>query len=65
MREYSGEPRKVSQSLKLTEVAAISTSTCWAVGDGLGTFSIRNTSAGQYRSYTTAFIRVPLALRWK
>jgi hypothetical protein len=59
MREYSGEPRRVSQSLRLTEVAAILTSTCRPAGDGLGRFSIRNTSGGPYRSYTTALIRKP------
>src|SRR6185369_3921009 len=63
MREYRGEPRRVSQSLRLTEVAAILTSTCPAVGDGLGSCSIRNTPGGPYRSYTTALIRVPLILR--
>jgi hypothetical protein len=40
------------------------TSTCPAVGDGLGTCSIRNTPGCPYRSYTTALIPVPLILRW-
>ncbi|WP_260710634.1 hypothetical protein [Dactylosporangium aurantiacum] len=46
MREYSGVPRKVSQSLRLTDVAAILTRTCPAAGAGTATLSIRSTSGG-------------------
>ena len=50
MRAYSGEPRRHSQSLRLTDVAATLTSTCPAAGDGTGTSSTRSTSGGPYRS---------------
>src|SRR5918997_3114217 len=58
MREYSGEPRRVSQSLRLTDVAATWTSTWPAAGDGTGTSSTRRTSGDPYRSWTTALICV-------
>ena len=60
MRAYSGEPRRHSQSLRFTDVAATRTSTCPAAGTGTGTCSMRNTSGGPYRSWTAALmIRAP------
>jgi hypothetical protein len=44
MRAYSGDPRRHSQSLRLIDVAATLISTCPALGDGVGTSSVRNTS---------------------
>ena len=45
-RAYAGEPRRVSQSLRFTDVAATRTSTCPEAGDGIGTSSTRSTSGG-------------------
>jgi len=45
-RAYKGEPRRDSQSLRLTDVAATRTRTCPAAGDGVGTSSTRSTSGG-------------------
>ena len=50
IRAYAGDPRRPSQSLRLTEVAATFTRTCPAAGDGTGTSSIRSTSGDPYRS---------------
>jgi hypothetical protein len=56
MRAYIGDPRRHSQSLRLTDVAATRTRTCPAAGDGTGTSSTRNTSGPPYRSFTAARI---------
>jgi hypothetical protein len=50
MRAYSGEPVKPSQSLRLTDVAAILTRTCPASGVGIGTSATRSTSGEPYSS---------------
>ena len=47
-RAYIGIPRKHSQSERLTEVATISTSTCFGPGVGVGTSSTRRTAGGPY-----------------
>ena len=50
IRAYAGDPRRHSQSLRLTEVAAIFTRTWPAAGEGIGTSSTRSNSGDPYRS---------------
>jgi len=49
-RAYVGEPRSVSQSLRLTDVPAILTSTCPGAGVGMAISSTRSADGGRYRS---------------
>ena len=58
IRAYAGDPRRHSQSLRLTDVAATCTRTWPAPGAGIGTSSMRSTSGDPYRSWTTAFTTV-------
>ena len=49
-REYAGQPRSVSQSERLTEVARTRSSTSPGPGSGVGTSVTRSTSGPPYRS---------------
>src|SRR5580765_1654207 len=59
IRAYAGDPRRHSQSLRLTDVAATFTRTWPAAGEGIGTSATRKTSQDPYRSYKTAFMPTP------